>query len=318
MLNAKLVVVGGDAKKTEVQLKLPTVIGRGKEAGLTVPHALVSRRHTEIFEREGQLFVRDLGSLNGTYVNNTRIEGDEPLEPDQLLTLGNITFRAVYEVESRPPLSAATSTETISIDEAKTLSGDLVLNKDVLQIQTADGKAQTSSISDVISFDETVPVDLISEEDKPVDASKANSAPETKPENNGQQAPARRQDPVEKPTDPIIFKDDDQVDNPGAGDTDKSIVDATTSDGSAIGSSFFSFETETVDPANKSVSLSALEDLPSGQSAVSVFGNVETDDDIKKPISHLNPVELDLGEDEKKAQIEADSTLGSFLKKLPR
>lgn len=317
MVNAKLVVVGGDAKKTEVQLKLPTVIGRGKEAGLTVPHALVSRRHTEIFEREGRLFVRDLDSLNGTYVNNSRIEGDEPLEPDQLLTLGNITFRAVYEIESRPPLSAATSTETVSIDEAKTLSGDVVLN-DVLQIQMPDGKAQTSSISDVISFDETVPVDLISKKDKPVDASKPSPAKETKPENDGQQASARRQDPVEKPTDPVIIKDDDEVDNPGAGDTDKSIVDATTSDGSAIGISFFSFETETVDPADKSVSLSALEDLPSGQSAVSVFGNVETDDDVKKPISQLSSVELNLGEDEKKAQIEADSTLGSFLKKLPR
>ena len=35
MLEAKLVVVGGDAKKTEVSLDLPVVIGRGKEAG---PH----------------------------------------------------------------------------------------------------------------------------------------------------------------------------------------------------------------------------------------------------------------------------------------
>ena len=316
MLNAKLVVVGGDAKKTEVQLKLPTVIGRGKEAGLTVPHALVSRRHTEIFQRDGRLFVRDLGSLNGTYVNNTRIEGDQPLEPDQLLTLGNITFRAVYEVESLPPISAATSTETVSIDEAKTLDGVVV--KDVLQIQTPDGKDQISSISDVISFDETVPVDSMSAKNKTVDSTKPESAPETKPENDGQPAPARRQDPVEKPTDPVIFKDDDQVDSPGAGDTDKSIVDATTSDGAAIGSSFFSFETDTIDPANKSVSVSALDDLPSGQSAVSVFGDVETGDDVKKPISRLNPAEIDLGEEEKKAQIEADSTLGSFLKKLPR
>lgn len=316
MLNARLVVVGGDAKKTEVQLKLPTVIGRGKEAGLTVPHALVSRRHTEIFQRDGRLFVRDLGSLNGTYVNNTRIEGDQPLEPDQLLTLGNITFRAVYEVESLPPVSAATSTETVSIDEAKTLDGVVV--KDVLQIQTPDGKDQISSISDVISFDETVPVDSMSAKNKTVDSTKPESVQETKQENVDQPAPARRQDPVEKPTDPVIFKDDDQVDSPGAGDTDKSIVDATTSDGSAIGSSFFSFETDTVDPANKSVSASALDDLPSGQSAVSVFGNVETGDDVKKPISQLNPAEINLGEEEKKAQIEADSTLGSFLKKLPR
>ena len=46
MLNAKLMVVGGEAKQTEVQLRLPTVIGRGREASLTLPHPLVSRRHT--------------------------------------------------------------------------------------------------------------------------------------------------------------------------------------------------------------------------------------------------------------------------------
>ncbi len=107
MLEAKLVVVGGDAKKTEVSLDLPVVIGRGKEAGLTVPHALVSRKHTEIYEHGGRLFVRDLGSLNGTYLNNTRIECDQPLDPNQLLTLGNITFRAVYELSPAAVTSPA-------------------------------------------------------------------------------------------------------------------------------------------------------------------------------------------------------------------
>lgn len=97
MLKAKLVVVGGEASEAEVDLRLPTIIGRGREVTLTVPHALVSRRHAEIFERDGQLFVRDLGSLNGTFVDNQKIGDDHPLNPEQLLTLGNITFRAVYE-----------------------------------------------------------------------------------------------------------------------------------------------------------------------------------------------------------------------------
>jgi len=97
MLNAKLLVVGGDAKISEFELRLPTVIGRGREASLTLPHPLVSRQHTEIFEQDGRLMVRDLGSLNGTFVNNQRIESPQVLEPNQLLTLGNVTFRAVYD-----------------------------------------------------------------------------------------------------------------------------------------------------------------------------------------------------------------------------
>ena len=45
MLKAKLVVVGGDAKAAEVSLNLPTTIGRGRVANLTLPHPLVSRNH---------------------------------------------------------------------------------------------------------------------------------------------------------------------------------------------------------------------------------------------------------------------------------
>lgn len=100
MLNARLIVVGGDAADKEITLELPAIIGRGRETSITVQHALVSRQHCEIYEHEGRLFVRDLGSLNGTYVNNFRIRNDEPLLPGQLLTLGNITFRASYAAEN--------------------------------------------------------------------------------------------------------------------------------------------------------------------------------------------------------------------------
>jgi predicted component of type VI protein secretion system len=95
-MKAKLIVVGGDAKAAEVKLKLPTVIGRGREANLTLPHPLVSRKHCEIFEDKGKLCVRDLGSLNGTYVNNERITDATSLPSGDLLTVGAVTFRAVY------------------------------------------------------------------------------------------------------------------------------------------------------------------------------------------------------------------------------
>lgn len=114
MLQAKLIVVAGDVKTKEVTLKLPVIIGRGREATLTVPHALISRLHCQITEREGRLFVKDLGSLNGTFVDNYRIDEEHLLLPDQLLTLGTITFRASYEVGDEAAKPAPQSTEVPS------------------------------------------------------------------------------------------------------------------------------------------------------------------------------------------------------------
>jgi len=96
MLDAKLVVVGGTMEKQEIVLDVPLVIGRGSEADLVVADGLVSRRHAEIFEQNGRLFVKDLGSLNGTFINNQRIVEAQALDSHQLLTLGTVTFRAIY------------------------------------------------------------------------------------------------------------------------------------------------------------------------------------------------------------------------------
>ena len=95
MMDAKLVVVGGDAKATEIKLSLPTIIGRGRDASLMLPHPLISRQHCEITEADGWLIVRDMGSLNGTFIGSRRIR-QEILAPGELLTIGTVTFRAVY------------------------------------------------------------------------------------------------------------------------------------------------------------------------------------------------------------------------------
>jgi len=96
-MEAKLVIVAPESASGEYKLKLPTTIGRGRDASLKLLHPLVSRLHCEVFESDdGYLNVRDLGSLNGTFVAGEKIT-EARLRAGELLTVGTVTFQAVYD-----------------------------------------------------------------------------------------------------------------------------------------------------------------------------------------------------------------------------
>ncbi len=102
-MEAKLIVIDGDAQARQYDLQLPTIIGRSRRTDLTLDNSLVSRQHCEVFEANGILMVRDLGSLNGTFVGEMRIaEQAMPVKPGDLLTVGPVTFRAVYHTDAAP------------------------------------------------------------------------------------------------------------------------------------------------------------------------------------------------------------------------
>jgi hypothetical protein len=70
-----------------------TLIGRSPECDIFLDDVTVSRRHAELV-REGDRFtIRDLGSLNGTYVNRRRIDS-AVLEDDDEVQIGKyrLTF----------------------------------------------------------------------------------------------------------------------------------------------------------------------------------------------------------------------------------
>ena len=71
---------------------LPFRIGREPGLELVLPSHRVSKRHAEIFERDGALRIRDLQSRNGTYVNH-RIVTEAVLEDGHILHLGDFEFR---------------------------------------------------------------------------------------------------------------------------------------------------------------------------------------------------------------------------------
>ncbi len=71
----------------------PLTVGRQEGLGLTLPSASVSKSHAQIFEHAGDLWVRDLGSTNGTYVNGKPVETAVPLAENDILQFAKIVLR---------------------------------------------------------------------------------------------------------------------------------------------------------------------------------------------------------------------------------
>jgi pSer/pThr/pTyr-binding forkhead associated (FHA) protein len=72
--------------------------GRHPDSHVFLDDVTVSRRHAEIVRTPGGYLVRDADSLNGTYVNRNRIEGDVELHAGDELQVGR--FKLVFLVAS--------------------------------------------------------------------------------------------------------------------------------------------------------------------------------------------------------------------------
>jgi pSer/pThr/pTyr-binding forkhead associated (FHA) protein len=82
---AILVVRGGEEEGEHFVLSAPvTTIGRHVDSDIALDDITVSRRHSEVHFSGGNYIVRDAGSLNGTYVNQQRIEVVELRQGDEL------------------------------------------------------------------------------------------------------------------------------------------------------------------------------------------------------------------------------------------
>lgn len=103
-----------------------TVLGRLPECTIQLKSNMVSRRHAEVLEQEGQYIFRDLGSGNGSFVNGKKIEGDLALKHNDRIKLGPVLFR-FEDAESAAARTAAEEGTGISFisddDDQSTIMG---------------------------------------------------------------------------------------------------------------------------------------------------------------------------------------------------
>ena len=82
--------------RTEVTA-FPFNIGRIEGSSLRLASPEVSSRHAELQSRNGDLWIRDLGSKNGSYVNDLRVTDETRLRTGDVLRFATWEFRLIHD-----------------------------------------------------------------------------------------------------------------------------------------------------------------------------------------------------------------------------
>ena len=93
----RLVVDKPAAQKGAVfDLGPEVTVGRAAGCHIALPDdTFVSQLHARVFERSGQIYVEDLGSTNGTYINGHRVSAPTPVRKGDSLQVGSTVLEAV-------------------------------------------------------------------------------------------------------------------------------------------------------------------------------------------------------------------------------
>jgi pSer/pThr/pTyr-binding forkhead associated (FHA) protein len=139
-------VVKKNGKRTKVvEIRTPTTrIGRAHGNEIRIPSAQVSRQHCRLQMKDGLVMVEDLGSVNGTFLNESLLTGAAVVRPGDLLGVGPVTFVVEYEL---------TPKALKRLDEMKFEIAENVVADDV---ELAEEAVEEDEVLDVVAAEEEI------------------------------------------------------------------------------------------------------------------------------------------------------------------
>ncbi len=94
----QLIAIGDWLAGQQFEIRDDTVLGRDASCDITIPGTHLSRRHAEFKIVDNQLEIHDLGSSNGTYVNDRKVKQSKVKTGDQ------VRFDVlIFKVQGPPP-----------------------------------------------------------------------------------------------------------------------------------------------------------------------------------------------------------------------
>jgi hypothetical protein len=85
----------GHTPGMEYEIGQGAVLGRGEQAEIRLDDPFASGRHAQLTRRGGLVVLEDLGSTNGTYLNEELVTGPQPLHQGDRVRIGDSEFTYV-------------------------------------------------------------------------------------------------------------------------------------------------------------------------------------------------------------------------------
>ncbi|MFV5631363.1 FHA domain-containing protein [Acinetobacter oleivorans] len=111
----KLQAITGEITGQEISVDRDMLVGRHQDADVLLQAAEISRRHAALLLKDQLLWVQDLNSSNGTFVNDIRIEQEKQLHDGDIVQFASFKFSVLApakeildlpEIEAEPVQTA--------------------------------------------------------------------------------------------------------------------------------------------------------------------------------------------------------------------
>src|SRR5919198_1000424 len=120
---ALLAIEDGSEGERRIRVTERLTVGRGDDAGLVIDDPEISRAHAVLVPTPGGLDIQDLGSLNGTWVNDERITGPTLLASGDVVRIGTTRIDVLSAGgRTERPLQRAAPTPVEAEDELRPVS----------------------------------------------------------------------------------------------------------------------------------------------------------------------------------------------------
>jgi pSer/pThr/pTyr-binding forkhead associated (FHA) protein len=141
-----------------VRMNREIIIGRSSDLDMVLVEDMVSRRHAKITSTDSEVFIQDVGSTNGTFVNGEKIAGRAKLSEGDRILLGTSIIKVVAadaaaasaasEAEARRRLEASGQRQGTAMG-GRPMSGVIeeIPLPDLLQLLSTSRKSGVLSIN---------------------------------------------------------------------------------------------------------------------------------------------------------------------------